>query len=140
MKTEISAGGVVVRPKGRTWQVLLMKDMNGSWTFPKGLIEKSENPPAAAQREIKEEVGLDELQLIKALKSIDYWYRRNGLIRKTVHYFLFQLKGNPKISVQKEEGISDARWTAFPKALDIVGYPKTNIALLKEAKSALTNL
>ncbi|MBI3576621.1 NUDIX domain-containing protein [Candidatus Gottesmanbacteria bacterium] len=137
MKTEISAGGVVVRKKGSVWEVLLLKDMKGNWTFPKGIIEKGENPKSAAQREIGEEVGINQLEYISELSSAEYMYYREGLIKKTVHYFLYQSKGDEVLNPQKEEGISQAKWFHFPQALKIIGYAKTNKPLLEEANRHL---
>lgn len=134
MKVEISAGGVIFQVKNKEPQILLIKDHNDKWTFPKGLIEDGENRVGTAKREIEEEVGLKKLKLVDQLSSIGYWYRLEGeLIKKTVHYFLFQAQGGQKLVPQKEEGISQARWFALEKALEIVGYPKTGKKLIKEA-------
>lgn len=133
MKTETSAGGIIVRKKSSRWEVLLICDMNKSWTFPKGIIEKGENPVDSAKREIAEEVGIQKLILLKTLNSITYIYRRNGLISKTVQYYLFKQLGREEIHVQREEGIFQAQWVTFQKALRIIGYAKTNKALLQEA-------
>ena len=89
MKKEISAGGVIIKRSGKIVQVLLIKDMNGNWTFPKGVVEKGESHEDAAKREIFEETGLKNIILIQKLSPIHYAYQRNGLIHKTVHYFLF---------------------------------------------------
>ncbi|MEK7129476.1 MAG: NUDIX domain-containing protein [Patescibacteria group bacterium] len=132
MKEERSAGGVVVRRRGNGWQVLLIKDMNGTWTFPKGLIEKGEGAEQAAGREIFEETGIRGLTLVKKLSPITYWYRLNGLIKKTVLYFLFMTTSNEPPNPQKEEGIQEAKWTSLALAATIVGYPKTNKSLLQE--------
>lgn len=131
MKTETSAGGIVVKNN----RVLLLRDMNDSWTFPKGVVEKGETYRDAALREIQEEVGLTKLEYIAAVSPIEYFYRRGSLIHKTVHYFLFQASGEEKIVCQKSEGISDARWFEFEKAISVIGYPKTNIPLLREAQT-----
>lgn len=138
MKNEVSAGGLIVRKLGKIWEILLIKDMNGNWTFPKGLIEKEEDAEAAARREIAEEVGITGLKLMQKLNDIEYWYRRNGLIHKLVRYFLFEVKGNPLIKTQKEEGISEAKWFRIDKTTKIIGYPMTNVRLLEKAKSLLT--
>ncbi len=140
MKTEISAGGIIVRKKSAGWQVLLMRDMNESWTFPKGVIEKNEKPQDAAKREILEEVGLGNVKLLKKLSPILYMYKRNGLISKTVYYFLFKHSGYGMPKAQREEGISEATWVSFPKAERIIGYAKTNTNLLKEAHTFLMSL
>ena len=138
MKTEISSGGVVVY-KGKTqWYVLLLKDMNDTWTFPKGLIEKAEKPEDAAIREIQEEVGITGLKLLTHLTPIQYFYQRNGKIKKIVHYFMFQSKIRPRPTVQKEEGIRSARWVGIDEAIGMVGYRETNVSLLEETQKAIT--
>lgn len=143
MKTEISAGGVIYRKKGKSWQILLLKDKNDHWTFPKGLIEDGEEKVKAAQREIGEEVGLKEIKLVTDLTPIKYWYmqsifsparnkRQNDLIHKTVYYFLFETEGSEETRPQKEEGITDVRWFSPTEALKEVGYRKTNEPILQE--------
>ena len=140
MKTEISAGGIIVRFVRKTWQVLLMKDMSGAWTFPKGIIEKGEKAEDAARREISEEVGITGLTFIAPVGSVGYFYRKNGLINKTVHYFVFQTSGIVKLTLQKEEGIQDAQFFPLPEAMDIIGYEKTNIPLLVKTERVLKTL
>lgn len=140
MKYKISAGGVVVRKRKSSWEVLLLKDMNGVWTFPKGRIEKDEFPRGAAIREIFEEVGIRNINFLKVLPPIQYLYKRNGLIKKTVHYFLFQYKGTRRLKPQKKEGISDAQWVAIDKAFGSLGYLKTNKPLLEKVQILLTTL
>ncbi len=132
MKRELSAGGIIVRKKGTQWDVLLLRDMNKNWTFPKGLVEEGEDPIAAAKREIFEEVGIRDVSLLSLLKPIHYMYNRGGLISKTVHYFLFSSRGTETPKGQKEEGISDVRWVPLDEAITIIGYPKTNKPLLEE--------
>lgn len=140
MKTEISAGGVVVAKRGDRWVVLLMRDMNGSWTFPKGKIEKGEEPSQTAEREIEEEVGVDELTLVAPLKTVTYFFTRGSLVRKNVFYFLFQAAKATTPKVLKKEGIQAASWMSFAKAKAIIGYSKTNIAVLKKAEKKVTAL
>ena len=140
MKQEISAGGIVVRKKDKTWDVLLIKDMNDQWTFPKGLVEKGEEVLVAAKREMYEEVGISDVSFIKELTSIRYMYQRNGLISKTVHYFLFLSDGKEPLKGQKEEGISEVDWVPLDEAITIVGYPKTNKKLLEETQEILKKM
>ena len=139
MKTEISAGGLIVRKKGKSWQILLVKDRGDSWTFPKGKIEEGESRQKTAEREISEEVGLHALTCIKSFSPIHYWYRRNGLVSKTVYYFMFRYDGNEMPVGQIEEGIKNPTWMTFRRALPIVGYPETNYRLL-ERVHAITSI
>lgn len=134
MMTETSAGGVVVRKAQNRWEVLLLRDMNGNWTFPKGLIDPGETKEQAAIREIKEEVGIMPT-IANPLDTIEYWYQREGQkIHKTVHYFLCEYNGDETLTPQTEEGVSEVKWVSVDEAVDLVGYPKTNKALLEKAK------
>jgi 8-oxo-dGTP pyrophosphatase MutT (NUDIX family) len=136
MIEEYSAGGVILKQQNNVWHVLLIKDMNGNWTFPKGIIDPGENDEEAAKREIQEEVGLTKLSSPVALKKISYWYVRGGdKIHKTVSYFLFTAEGKEQLVPQKEEGISDVQWMSKDEAIKHIGYPKTNIPLLRKAFS-----
>lgn len=140
MKTETSAGGVVVKKRGNSWHVLLMRDMSDTWTFPKGLIEKGEQAAAAAKREIAEEVGLRNVECLMPLDTITYFYQKNGRVKKTVHYFLFRASGNEQIVCQKNEGIKAAKWVEISKTLDMIGYPKTNKPLIQKTQGVVLQL
>ncbi len=132
-RTEISAGGVIFKKSGKKFQILLIKDKNNNWTFPKGLIEDKEKEITTAKREIAEEVGLKKIKYAGKLTPIGYYYKwQKDLIKKTVYYFLFENRGEEKLVPQKEEGIQDVKWFTPEKALKIIGYRKTNEPVLKE--------
>lgn len=139
MKTESSAGGIVAC-RVRTWYILLMKDMAGQWTFPKGAIEENESAIQAAQREIAEEVGIRNLTFSGDLPSVSYWYVRNGKILKTVSYFLFTVPRKVRPTVQKEEGISEAVWVPLDRAQTMIGYPESNQPVFTRARQMLDAL
>lgn len=140
MKTEISAGGVVVKKIRGTYHVLLILDMNKSWTFPKGIIEKNETKKEAAIREIREETGLTNIRYIQPISRIHYRYKRKGLIDKTVYYALFVATGDEDLRIQKEEGLKDARFVPIDDARAMVGYANTNVPLLEKAMSRIQTL
>jgi bis(5'-nucleosidyl)-tetraphosphatase len=56
----LSAGVVVVRREEGEWNYLFLRAYR-TWDFPKGLVEKGEEPLEAAKREVKEETGIDNL-------------------------------------------------------------------------------
>jgi mutator protein MutT len=133
MKQEKSAGGVIIRKEDNIIIVLLIRDMNGNWTFPKGLIEPNETAEQAALREIAEETGLRKLKLLTALKEIHYQFQRqNESVSKTVTYYLYEELEDETVICQKEEGISAYNWLPLEKALDFVSYPKSNRQLINE--------
>ena len=112
--------------------------MSGNWTFPKGKIEKGESSLEAAVREIKEEVGLFDLSMVERLSSVLYIYKRKGTVNKIVDYFLFISTIGQSITLQKDEGIQDAKWVNVTDALKAVGYPQTYIPLVKKVQLLVT--
>ncbi len=134
MKTEQSAGGIIVRSVGGAWEVLIVQDMHDAWTFPKGKIDGGETLKEAARREIQEEVGLTDLTIRETLPVVLYMYRRDGLISKTVQYYIFESNGSENLVNQTNEGIHNASWTPIERAIEIIGYPKTNAPLLLKVK------
>lgn len=129
---EFSSGGVIIKKYDAGLKVLLIKDGYGHWTWPKGNIEAGESPEEAAIREIGEEVGLKDIELIDKITDIEYYYRLKGrLIFKTVYLYLFETKAQEPIKALKSE-IEDAQWFSPETALKRVEY-KDSKEVLKKA-------
>lgn len=93
-----SAGGVVVRPQNKEVIVALVREAGLSqFLLPKGGVEEGETLEVAARREIEEEAGLTELQLIDKLGVRERLTYEKKFWNMT-HYFLFrtfQISGVP---------------------------------------------
>jgi len=63
-KVTVSAGGVVINQDG---MVLVVNQRGSSWSLPKGHIDPGEDPLQSAIREILEETGIADLQLLRTL-------------------------------------------------------------------------
>ncbi len=103
MYREKSVGAVVFTKKDDKVYYLLLKAKykREYWELPKGLIEPSEKLRETAQREVREETGLENFEIIDGFKeNISYVYRREGrLVQKEVTYLLIRAKDtNVKIS------------------------------------------
>lgn len=135
MKFEFSAGGIIYKKDNHALKIALILDSYGRWTFPKGRIEKGEKPEIAAIREVGEEVGIKNLQVVKLLDKIDYWFQSGKeLIHKFVYFYLMEAPpaGGAVLKPQEAE-IKDARWLAPEKAREILGYKKDSLPLLEKA-------
>lgn len=60
------AGGVVIGIDGR---IVVVNQNSDSWSLPKGHVEPGETARQAAEREIREETGLDDVEYIADLGS-----------------------------------------------------------------------
>jgi ADP-ribose pyrophosphatase YjhB (NUDIX family) len=68
MRKTHSAGGVVTNEDG---EVLVVSQHGTSWSLPKGHIDPGENALEAAKREIYEESGIRDLELIRELGTYE---------------------------------------------------------------------
>ncbi|MFZ2025040.1 MAG: NUDIX domain-containing protein [Microgenomates group bacterium] len=139
MKQEQSAGAVIIRNLSNTWEVLLIRDMKGILTFPKGFMELGEEAKQTAKREATEETGITNITLLSDLPKVSYFYTRDGQsIKKQVQYFLFLSDKEEHLTPQIEEGITEIVWMHMDKALALIGYEKSNKPVLTAANTYIT--
>jgi ADP-ribose pyrophosphatase YjhB (NUDIX family) len=91
----IAAGGVVLRQEDQRVYVALARELAlvreadvPPFVLPKGEVEPGETLEAAARREIREEVGLSDLRLIRKLGVLERLSYNKTHWTQT-HYFLF---------------------------------------------------
>ena len=119
---QFAAGGVVIRKKGDAFKVLLIKDSYGHWTWPKGHLEKGETLRAAALREVEEETGIKEVEILEELGKQEYSFMLAGAeIFKAVHIFLMEDKSEDELVPQMEE-VALAEWFSPEDAIEKIEY------------------
>lgn len=120
---EATAGGIVFRhnKKGEL-EILLTQDAKDRWTIPKGHIEEGETAQQAAKREIAEEAGLSETDVLGWLGKIHFRYRRiDKLVLMSTQIYLVRAKGDTN-AIQKEDWMNGIKWFSFEDALDAIEY------------------
>lgn len=121
---EPTAGGIVFRRNKKSGQIdiLLIQDAKDRWTIPKGHIEEGETAKETAEREIREEAGLEEMRVMGWLGKIHFRYRRQqSLVLMTTQIYLVQGQGDTA-NLTKEEWMNGIGWFPFNKALDMIEY------------------
>lgn len=80
------------------------------WQFPQGGIDDGENPIEALHRELLEEIGTDEIEILAEYpKWLKYNFPANSIKSKMYpfkgqkqKYFLVKLKGDARINLETE--------------------------------------
>jgi len=119
---EPTAGGIVFRHGEKGIEILLIQDAKDRWTIPKGHIEEGETAQQTARREIGEEAGLNEVDILGWLGKIHFRYRRvDKLVLMTTQIYLVRAKGDTN-AIKKEEWMNGIQWFKFHDALDAIEY------------------
>lgn len=102
-----AAGGLVKNTKN---EILVIYRRN-IWDLPKGKIEENELPNIAAIREVEEECGITDLEILDLLNITYHTYQLNGkdILKRTYWYeMVYSGIQNPKPQIEEE--ITEAKW------------------------------
>lgn len=126
VKAEESVGAVVYH-KG---EFLLLEYGKGKhWGFVKGHIEGDETKKDTILRELEEETGITDAEIINGFsESLGYYFKRDELVSKKVTYFLI-VAGSKKVRLSHEH--SSYQWLPFNKALNKLSFENTKRVLRK---------
>ena len=122
MKRERCAGGIVLGDNGTI--AMIRGQQDESWLFPKGRLDADESDEVAARREIAEETGLDNLELIDDLGTYErYKMNPDGSDNfdrlKEIHMYLFAAAPHALLAPTME--IEEARWVPLPHVANTIG-------------------
>lgn len=120
---ETTSGGVVFRRNAKGGvEILLIQDAKNRWTIPKGHVEPGEEPKQTAEREIREETGLQEMRVYSWLGKVNFRYRReHTLVLMTMHIYLVEGRGDTD-KLQPEDWLNGIKWLAANDAVDKIAY------------------
>lgn len=119
---EQTSGGIIFRHRDGKVQILLAQDMKDRWTIPKGHIEEGETAVQTARREIGEETGLMNVDMLGWLGKVDFRYRRiDKLVLMEMQVYLVRVVGDSD-SLRRDEWMHDLQWLDAMDALDHIEY------------------
>jgi len=132
---EAKAGGVVYREDGGKLFFALVHDVFGYWTLSKGSLEEGEDALGAAEREVKEELGINDVKVIDKLGQNEYIAKDpgKGQVRRQVAYFLIKTT-DTDLNLMPSGGLDDARWFSAKEFNNLKTYPDIKPLLEKSIK------
>jgi 8-oxo-dGTP pyrophosphatase MutT (NUDIX family) len=106
-----AGGGLVINKNGE----ILFMFRRGKWDLPKGKLDPGESLESCAKREVIEETGVSQLELVRFLLITEHEYEERGdLILKETHWWLMKTNGNQPLIPQTEEDITELKWIEPP--------------------------
>lgn len=137
---ELSYGVIPLQLRDGKWFTLIVHRIKsgGFWEFPKGHLDEGETQLQAAERELKEETGLNLSYVLHKEPLIEsYRYDADGRSHlKQVYYYLAIVDGDLKLQTSE---VDDAKWVLLDEALDRVTH-ETSRSLCRKASAALATL
>ena len=133
MAQEKSCGAIVFTRHKEGIKYLLLHYVAEHWDFPKGKQEKNEKEEQTAAREIKEETGIEDIELIDNFREIVKYFYKKGeeTVYKEVVFFLAETRTN-EISLSSEH-IGYA-WVSYEHAYKKLTYNNSKELLEKADK------
>jgi len=123
--TQVSAGGVAFRQiEGRIEVALILVGPYSRWQLPKGTINPDERIEAAAQREVREETGI-ETELLSLIDRIEYWFYavksgQRTRFHKFVYFYLMRYLSGDVTDHDNE--VEEARWVEIDQAIQMLSF------------------
>lgn len=104
-------GAIVFRNEEKKIFIALVHDVFGYWTFSKGHLESGENIETGTIRELREELGLQNITLVKKIGDNEYIASdpETGPTRRHVNYFIAETK-ETKLKLESSGGLDDVGW------------------------------
>ncbi|MDT0686095.1 NUDIX hydrolase [Autumnicola psychrophila] len=131
LRVVTAAGGLVLNDKDE----ILFIYRNKRWDLPKGKTEKKESIEDSAIREVKEETGVQDLEITKFIQKTYHVFKRKGNYRlKVTHWYEMRTSYDGELKPEQKEGIEKAKWKNFEKSQKALKKSYANIKLLFSEK------
>ncbi len=116
-----AGGGYVARPVPEDIALLLIH-RRGVWDLPKGHQDPGEDIESCALREVREEIGIDELHLLRPLGTTQHAYPDGETYAVKTTYWYLMRTPERSFAPERAEGIRRVAWARWAVARRHVGY------------------
>ena len=120
-----AAGGVVESGCGD----ILMMTRKGWRDLPKGHIDEGESAEEAAVREVMEECGLQDVEIVDHLCTTRHFHHAYGRweIKETEWFLMYAAGDDPTLMPEESEGITAVEWLRARRLWQAVGESYSTI-------------
>ncbi len=139
---EKSVGAVVFRVVGNVRQYLIIQYAAGHWEFPRGRVEGGEKEVQTMKREIREEIGIENLDVVEGFrKTMRFFYKAHGeekkhrmaeksciFVHKKAVFYLVRAQQTDKIQLSHEH--TKFLWLPFEEAYKKVTFSNAKKILI----------
>lgn len=132
--------GVIVVLKGEQNKFLMLEreETKNDWTFAKGHAEEGETPKETAMRELEEETGIKEIEILDLpLIHEEYEIVSHSEKRLKINDYFIGFVKDKDVKIEKEE-IQSYKWVTFEEALNSFQH-ESRKQVLKEAQKYIQN-
>jgi 8-oxo-dGTP pyrophosphatase MutT (NUDIX family) len=131
-----AAGGVVVNSDR---VLILHRPQANDFRLPKGEIERGESARAAALREVAEETGYADLEIVQDLgkQTVSFEYQ-NEYVHRDECYFLMHLRSLKQIERSAKDLHLIPVWTSWDEALNTLSFKEERRWIVLARKDQIT--
>ena len=115
MKFDEKSCGCIIIEDGK---VLLVKQTQGHWGFPKGHVEENETEVETANREVKEETNID-VEVEENKRYTMEYITNKGKSKEVVYFIAKQIGGEIK---KHDFEINEIEWITFNEAFKVITH------------------
>lgn len=141
-KAVTAAGGYVACPLPEDVAVLLIH-RRGVWDVPKGKLDPGEGLMSCARREVREEVGIDDVRILQNLGTTEHGYAEGDQYAvKTTHWYLMRTTAQ-SFEPERVEGIrrvASARWSVARRHIGYETLRRHMDRIESDVRTALSEL